>query len=141
EERAKAKKATIAPGTKLEPVVQVENRVIPGPAGDLPVRLYTPDGTGPFPVLMFFQKSWCSGNLDTHEIMCRSLCHGAGCLVLTVDYRLAPEHPFPAGQHDCYAAICWVAAHAAEFQGHPTQIAVGGESGGAHFAASVALMR
>ncbi len=121
EERAKAKKATIAPGTKL-------------------VRLYTPDGTGPFPVLMFFQKSWCSGNLDTHEIMCRSLCHGAGCLVLTVDYRLAPEHPFPAGQHDCYAATCWMVAHAAEFQGDPTRIAVGGESGGANFAAAVALM-
>jgi acetyl esterase len=124
----------------VEPVARVENQVIPGPAGDIPVRLYTPEGTGPFPVLMFFQKSWCWGNLDTHEIICRDLCRGAGCLVLTVDYRLAPEHPFPAGPEDCYAATRWMAAHAAEFQGDPARIAVSGESGGGNFAAAVALM-
>jgi acetyl esterase len=138
EERAKL--AVVAPGSELEPIAHVENLVIAGPAGDLLVRLYTPEGTGPFPVLMFFQKSWCAGNLDTHDIMCRSLCRGAGSLVLTVDYRLAPEDPFPAGLEDCYAATCWMAAHAAEFQGDPTRIAVGGESGGGNFAAAIALM-
>ena len=136
----RAKQVVVAPGSKLEPTAHVENRVIPGPAGDLPVRLYTPEGTGPFPILLFFQKSWCQGNLDTHEIMCRSLCRGAGCLVLTVDYRLAPEDPFPAGLEDCYAATCWMAAHAAEVQGDPARIAVGGESGGGNFAAAIALM-
>ena len=138
EERAKL--AVVTPGSELEPVARVENLVITGPAGDLPVRLYTPEGSGPFPILLFFQKSWCAGNLDTHERTCRSLCRGASCLVLTVDYRLAPEDPFPAGVEDCYAATCWVAAHAAEIQGDPSRIAVGGESGGANFAAAVALM-
>jgi len=138
EERAKA--ASVAPPAELEPVARVENLMITGPAGDLPVRLYTPEGTGPFPVLMFFQKSWCHGNLDTHEIMCRRLCRGVGCLVMTVDSRLAPEAPFPAALEDCYAATCWMAAHAAEFRGDPARIAVGGESGGGNFAAAIALM-
>jgi len=138
EERAKA--AIVAPPGELEPVAHVENLVIAGPAGDLPVRLYTPEGTGPFPVLMFFQKSWCHGNLDTHEIMCRRLCGGVGCLVLTVDYCLAPEDPFPAALEDCYAATCWMAAHAAELRGDPARIAVGGESGGGNFAAAIALI-
>jgi acetyl esterase len=138
--RESAKRATVAPGSILEPVGQVENHMIPGPAGDLPVRLYTPEGIGLFPVLMFFQKSWCAGNLDTHEMMCRSLCHGARCLVMTVDYRLAPEYPFPAALEDCYAATSWMAVNATKLQGDPTRIAVGGESGGGNFAAAVALM-
>src|SRR6266487_5042483 len=140
EERESVKQTTVAPGSTLESVAHIENLVIPGPAGDLPVRLYTPEGTGPFPVLMFFQKSWCAGNLDTHEKMCRNLCRGAGCLVMTVDYRLAPEFPFPAAIEDCYAATFWMAVNASEFQGDPTRIAVGGESGGGNFAAAVALM-
>src|SRR6266496_494899 len=140
EERESVKQTTVAPGSTLEPVAHIENLVIPGPAGDLPVRLYTPEGTGPFPVLMFFQKSWCAGNLDTHEKMCRNLCREAGCLVMTVDYRLAPEYPFPAALEDCYAATSWIAVNATEFQGDPYRIAVGGESGGGNFAAAVALM-
>ena len=140
ESRESVKQATVAPGSTLEPVAHIENLVIPGPAGDLPVRLYTPEGIGPFPVLMFFQKSWVHGNLDTHEMMCRSLCGGADCLVMTVDYRLAPENPFPAAVEDCYAATSWMSVHATEFQGDPTRIAVGGESGGGNFAAAVALM-
>ncbi len=140
EERESVKQTTVAPGSTLESVAHIENLVIPGPAGDLPVRLYTPEGTGPFPVLMFFQKSWCAGNLDTHEKMCRNLCRGAGCLVMTVDYRLAPEYPFPAALEDCYAATSWMAVNATEFQGDPYRIAVGGESGGGNFAAAVALM-
>ena len=140
EERESVKQTTVAPGSTLESVAHIENLVIPGPAGDLPVRLYTPEGIGPFPVLMFFQKSWVHGNLDTHEMMCRSLCGGADCLVMTVDYRLAPEDPFPAALEDCYTATCWMAAHATEFQGDPIRIAVGGESGGGNFAAAVALM-
>ncbi|HEY6287068.1 MAG TPA: alpha/beta hydrolase, partial [Ktedonobacteraceae bacterium] len=140
EERESVKKATVAPGSTLEPVAHIENLVIPGPAGDLPVRLYTPEGIGLFPVLMFFQKSWCAGNLDTHEKMCRNLCRGAGCLVMTVDYRLAPEYPFPAALEDCYTATSWMAVNATKIQGDPTRIAVGGESGGGNFAAAIALM-
>jgi acetyl esterase len=140
ESRESVKQVTVAPGSRLVPVAQIENLVIPGQAGDLPVRLYTPEGIGPFPVLMFFQKSWCHGNLDTHEIICRSLCRGASCLVMTVDYRLAPENPFPAAVEDCYAATSWMSVHATEFQGDPTRIAVGGESGGGNYAAAIALM-
>ncbi len=139
-QRESVKQATVAPDTTLEPVVHVENLVFPGPAGDLPVRLYTPEGIEPFPVLMFFQKSWCAGNLDTHEMMCRSLCVGADCLVMTVDYRLAPENPFPAALEDCYTATSWMAVKATEFQGDPKRIAVGGESGGGNIAAAIALM-
>lgn len=140
EQRESAKQVIVAPSNMLEPVAHIENFVIPGPAGDLPVRLYTPEGIGPFPVLMFFQKSWLAGNLDTHEMMCRSLCRGACCLVMTVDYRLAPENPFPSALEDCYAATSWMGANATEFQGDPTRIAVGGESGGGNFAAAIALM-
>jgi acetyl esterase len=137
DERAKP---MVALANELEPVAHVENRVIPGPAGDLPVRLYTPEGIGPFPVLMFFHGGGVAGNLDTHEIMCRCLCREAGCLVLSVGFRLPPEHPFPAGLEDCYAATCWMAAHAAQFQGDPARIAVGGDSGGGNLAAAIALM-
>jgi acetyl esterase len=140
EERESVKQVALAPGSTLEPVANIENFVIPGPAGDLPVRLYTLEGSDPLPVLMFFQKSWCHGNLDTHEMMCRRLCRGAGCLVMTVDYRLAPEFPFPAALEDCYAATSWMAVNATKFQGDPTRIAVAGESGGANFAAAIALM-
>ncbi|HWZ20699.1 MAG TPA: alpha/beta hydrolase [Ktedonobacteraceae bacterium] len=138
--RESVKQTTVATDSTRESVAQIENLVIPGPAGNLPVRLYTPEGIGPFPVLMFFQKSWCAGNLDTHEMMCRSLCRGAGCLVMTVDYRLAPEYPFPAALEDCYATTSWVVANATKLQGDPTRIAVGGESGGGNFAAAIALM-
>src|ERR1700757_1066798 len=82
EDRESVKQVTLAPGSTLESVSHIENFVIPDPAGDLAVRLYTPEGVGPFPVLMFFQKSWVHGNLDTHEKMCRSICRGAGCLVM-----------------------------------------------------------
>src|SRR5947207_6452261 len=138
--RESVKQTTVAPASTLEPVAHIESLVIPGPAGDLLVCLYTPEGAGPFPVLMFFQKSWCAGNLNTHEMMCRSLCGGADCLVMTVDYRLAPEDPFPAGLEDCYAATSWMAAQAEEFPCDPTRIAVGGEGGGGSFAAAVPLV-
>jgi acetyl esterase len=140
ESRESARNVTLTLESTSISVASVENFVIPGPVGDLPVRLYTPEVSGPFPVLMFFQKSWCHGNLDTHEMMCRSLCRGAGCLVMTVDCRLAPEHPFPAALEDCYAATSWMFVHATELQGDSTRIAVGGESGGGNYAAATALM-
>ena len=138
--RASVKQTTVALDNTQVSVVQIENLVIPGSTGDLPVRLYTPERKGPFPVLMFFQKSWCAGNLDTHEMMCRSLCHCAGCLVMTVDYRLAPESPFPAAIEDCYTATTWMAKNATKLNGDPIRIAVGGESGGGNFATAIALM-
>ena len=129
-----------APG-EPEPVARVVNRTIPGPAGEIPVRIYIPAGSGPFPALVFFHGGgWVICDLDTHDSLCRSLCNGAGCVVVSVDYRLAPEHKFPAAPEDCYAATQWVAGHAAEINAKPGKIAIGGDSAGGNLTAVVAQM-
>jgi acetyl esterase len=118
----------------------VTERVVPGPAGDLRLRIYPPHGDGPFPLLAFFHGSGfvlCS--LDTHDGMCRNLCAGAGCVVVSVDYRLAPEHKFPAGSDDCLFATRWIAQHAAELNGDVAHLAVAGDSAGGNLAAVTAL--
>src|SRR5260370_2527000 len=113
-----------APG-EPEPVARVVNRTIPGPAGEIPVRIYIPAGSGPFPALVFFHGGgWVICDLDTHDGLCRSLANGAGCVVVSVDYRLAPEHKFPAAPEDCYAATEWVAAHASEINAYASRIAI-----------------
>lgn len=122
------------------PLASVADRSIPGPAGSIPIRIYTPVGTGPLPVLVYFHGGgWVVGDLDTQDMICRGLCHGAGCLVVSVDYRLAPEHRFPAAVDDAYAAVQWVSCHAAEIGGNPARIGVGGDSAGAVLAGGVAL--
>ena len=124
-----------------EPVAHVEDRLIPGPAGEIPIRIYSPEGSGPFPVLVFFHTGgWQVGDLDTQDPLCRRITNRAGCSVVAVEYRLAPEHPFPAAVEDSYEATRWVATHAAEFQGDPSRIAVGGDSSGGNLAAVIALM-
>jgi len=124
-----------------ESVAQVVNRTIPGPTGELPVRIYTPAGSGPFPALVFFHGGgWVICDLDTHDNLCRSLCNEAGCVVVSVDYRLAPEHKFPAAPEDCYAAAMWVAGHAAEINADSGKIAIGGDSAGGNLTAVVAQM-
>ena len=124
-----------------EQVARVENRTIPGPAGEIPVRIYTPQGSGPFPALVFFHGGgWVICNLDTHDGTCRSLANGAGCVVVSVDYRLAPEHKFPAAPEDCYAATQWVAKNAAELNVDASHIAIGGDSAGGNLTAVVAQM-
>jgi acetyl esterase len=118
----------------------VDQRTIAGPGGDLALRIYWPQGDGPFPLLVFFHGSGfvlCS--LDTHDGMCRNLCAGAQCIVVSVDYRLAPEHKFPAGLDDCVFATRWVADHATELNGDPPRIAIGGDSAGGNMAAAAAL--
>lgn len=127
--------------SELEPIQHVENRGIPGPAGNIPVRIYTPEGTGPFPVLVYFHGGgWVIGNLETHDNGCRQIANAAGCIVVSVDYRLAPEHKFPAAADDCYAATQWVAENASALNGDPARIAVGGDSAGGNLAAVVSLM-
>lgn len=114
---------------------------IPGPTGPLDVRIYTPEGEPPFGVLVFFHGGgYVIGSLDTHDTMCRVLCRRAGCTVVSVDYRLAPEHPFPAALRDCFAATRWVAKHPGVVHGDPDVLAVGGDSAGGNLAAAVSLM-
>src|SRR4051794_5028653 len=121
-------------------IAVVREAAIDGSSGKLRIRVYTPHGKGPFPLLVFFHGSGfvlCS--LDTHDGMCRNLCAGAACVVVSVDYRLAPEHKFPAGIDDCLVATRWAAAHAAELGADPARIAVAGDSAGGNMAAVTAL--
>jgi acetyl esterase len=118
----------------------VTEHSVPGPGGELRLRIYRPAGSGPFPLLAFFHGSGfvlCS--LDTHDGMCRHLCSGAGCVVVSVDYRLAPEHKFPAGLDDCVYATRWIAEHAAELDGEADRLAVCGDSAGGNLAAATSL--
>ena len=130
-------------GTKgePEPVDAVATRLIPGPGGQIPVRVYSPREGGSVPVLLYFHGGgWVAGDLDTHDAVCRALTNAAGAAVVSVDYRRAPEHKFPAAPEDSYAALEWVGAHAAEFGGDPMRLAVGGDSAGGNLAAVVAQM-
>ncbi len=120
--------------------VSVENRDIPGPAGALPIRLYAPlePLDGPLPGLVFFHGGgWVAGNLETHDGLCRRLCQASGSRIIAVDYRLAPEHPFPAALMDCLLAVNWVANHAASLGLDRTRLAVGGDSAGGGLAAAI----
>ena len=94
-------------------VAKVEEREIPGPGGPLPLRVYTPTGSSDLPVLVYFHGGgWVVGSMDSHDSLCRGLANAAGCVVVSVDYRLAPEHKFPAQVEDAYAATAWVAENA-----------------------------
>ncbi|MDX2166776.1 MAG: alpha/beta hydrolase [Deltaproteobacteria bacterium] len=122
-------------------VASAVDRTIPGPQADIPVRVYTPQGTAPFPLLVYFHGGgWVLGSLETHDGICRALASGAGCVVVSVDYRLAPEHRYPAAADDCYAATQWAAARAAELGADARRVAIGGDSAGGNLTAVVAQM-
>ncbi|TWO68103.1 alpha/beta hydrolase [Caenimonas sedimenti] len=126
------------------PVVALsQDLAIPGTGGPIPARLIRPPGSGNderLPVLVFFHGGgWVIGDLDTHDTLCRELANGAGCAVLSVDYRLAPEHRFPAAAEDAIAALGWVASNAAALSLDASRMAVGGDSAGGNLAAVAAL--
>ena len=124
-----------------DPVSKVENIVIPAEGRQIPARIYRPGGNGPHPVLVFFHGgAMLAGNLETHDNACRYLCHRAPCTVVSVDYRLAPEHKFPAQVNDCYAATVWVAANAKDLGVDAARLALIGDSAGGMFTAAVCLM-
>ncbi len=122
---------------------KVEDQTIEGPGGDLPLRIYTPVAAGgdALPVLVYFHGGgWVIGDLETHDALCRTLANEAGCKVVAVDYRLAPEHIFPAAVDDCYAAVKWVEANSTSIGVDATRIAVGGDSAGGNLAAVISQM-
>lgn len=139
--RAAERVLTEAAVKHREPVASVADRTIPGPAGELLVRVYHPGGDGPWPVLVyFFGGGWSLGTLDTSDGVCRMLTNAARCVTVSVSYRLAPEHKFPAAVEDCYAGAAWAAAHAAQLGGDPARVAVAGDSSGGNLAAAVTLL-
>lgn len=108
--------------------------------GDIPLRIYQPPGEGPFPVVMYYHGGgWVIGDLDVYDPLCRDLCNRSDCIVVAVDYRLAPEHPFPAAPEDCLAALKWTYEHIALYGGLPNSIAVAGDSAGGNLAAVTSL--
>ncbi len=122
-----------------EPSTTID-RAVPVDGGQITVRIYTPPGTGPFPLYVFLHGGgWCIGNIDERNPRCRAVAAGAQCVVASVDYRLAPENQFPTGFNDCYQAMVWLIAHAHELNIDPSKIAIGGESAGANLAAAVCL--
>ena len=124
-----------------EEVAKVENRTISGFADDIRLRIYTPHGHGPFPVLIYFHGGgWVIGDLDTVDVPCRMLANRANCVVVSVDYSLAPEHKFPTAAEDAYLATEWVVENAKSIQGDSARVAVCGDSAGGNLAAVVTLM-
>jgi acetyl esterase len=124
-----------------EAVEHIEDRHIPGPVGDIQIRIYTPQGCGPFPILIYFHSGGgVIGDLDSEDALCRRLTNLVKCLVISVDYHLAPEYKFPVGSEESYATTCWIAANATSFHGDPSRLAVGGMSAGGTLAAVVTHM-
>ncbi len=127
---------------RAEPApARVHHRTVPVDGGRILVRLYHPHGTGPFPLFVFLHGGgWCLGTLDERDDRCAAIVAGAGCVVASVDYRMAPENQYPTPPEDCYAALCWLVDHAEEFGVDPARVAIGGESAGANLAAVACLM-
>lgn len=120
-------------------VFRIENRKIPGGAGDIPVRIYSPEGGGPFPGAVYLHGGgWVIGDLDTHDHICRAISKRAGAVVVAVDYRRAPEHQFPAALEDNAEATSWVAANSAALGIDPRRLCIAGDSAGANMATVVA---
>jgi acetyl esterase/lipase len=121
--------------------VAVTEVSIPGPAGDIRARHYRPATSEPTPLLVFYHGGgWTIGDLDTHDALCRLTCRDADIHVLSIDYRLAPEHPAPAAVDDAYAAFQWAYEHAAALGAIPGKVAVGGDSAGGNLAAVVSQL-
>jgi acetyl esterase len=124
-----------------EAVADVADRTVPGPAGDIPVRVYRPAGDGPKPVIVYFHGGgWVIGSIEVADKPCRTLANVVDAVVVSVEYRMAPEDRYPAAPEDCYAATAWVAEHAADLGADPARLVVAGDSAGGNLAAAVTLM-
>src|SRR5215210_6153816 len=130
--------ALAEPGPEVAGVI---DKAVPVDGGEINVRIYTPIGALPRPAHVYFHGGgfWL-GNLDHFDSTCREICAGAECVVVSVDYRLAPEYKFPTAPEDCYAGLCWAVDHASELGIDRSRVSVGGASAGGNLAAVVALM-
>jgi acetyl esterase len=139
--RARFRRESVLFRGPVTPVARVRDFEIPGPAGPLRVRHYAPDAPEPRPLTVYLHGGgYVIGDLDTHDEACRILCRHAAVHVLSVDYRLAPEHPFPAALDDTLAALRWAQAHAAELGADPARVAIGGDSAGGNLSAVAAQL-
>lgn len=143
-EPANAREAMVAlmqaVGPKDVPIGKVSNLAIPGPAGEIPARAYSPVAAGgePLPTLVFFHGGgFVIGGIDTHDGLCRMLANDSACRVISVEYRMAPEHKFPAAVEDAFAAVSWIEKNAAQLGVDANRLAVGGDSAGGNLAAVV----
>ena len=124
-----------------EPVEKVEDRTISLAGRNIPIRIYTPKSEGPYPALVFYHGGgWVLGSIESHDAVCRELANLAACVVISVEYRLAPEHKFPSAVDDAYESLEWVASRAAELGIDPDRIAVGGDSAGGNLATVACLI-
>lgn len=140
-EMARQRNMVRAFSIKAEPIGKVHDKVIPGPYGDIPFRIYTPEGDGPFPLLLYMHGGgWVVGTLNDFDSVCRLLCAGSGYMVVSVDYQLAPEAKFPVAIEEGYTVLKWISDQAPSMGADPGRIAVGGDSAGATMAAVLALM-
>lgn len=122
-------------------VARVEDVVIPARPENLQMRLYTPAGSGPFPTIVFYHGGgFVTGSIESHDNLARQLARDTESIVISVEYRLAPEHPFPASLEDAYAGLLWAAEHAPRFNGRVDQLCVAGDSAGGNLAAAVSLL-
>lgn len=121
-------------------IARTEDRTIPGPHGDIPVRIYTPEGTTPLPVVVYFHGGgWVLGSIASHDTSCRSIANASGAIVISVDYRLAPESKFPKPLDDAFAAAEWIAENAESFGGDSQRMAIAGDSAGGNLATVVSM--
>ncbi len=131
----------LAPKSDGEDVTRVIDLKLPGPAGPLPLRIYYPKGPGPHPVTLYLHGGgWVVGNIELHDGSCRALTNASDVAIASLDYRLAPEAPYPAATEDSYAALLWLVANAAEHNLDPARIAVAGDSAGGNISAAICLM-
>ena len=140
---ARAQMEAMAASRKAEPLptARIENRTIPGPAADIPVRVYWPNADGIRPAIVYYHGGGhVIGSLDSHDLVARNLCGGAEAVVVSVDYRMGPEHRFPAAVEDSFAALEWVHANAAILGADPDRLGVHGDSAGANLAAVAAIL-
>jgi len=123
------------------PVGNVTNRMIPGPGGQIPVRIYTPQGSGPYPVVVYYHGGgWVIADLDTYDASARAMTNMANAVLVSSHYRQGPEHKFPAAHEDAFAAYRWALKNAKSLKGDPAKVAVMGESAGGNLAAAVSMM-